>query len=48
MPLQTKAKKGTKGNKLFNARKGNNLITNVENLLSKGAVEQVCPQRTNF
>ena len=26
IPLQTKTKKGTKANKLFNAREGNNLI----------------------
>ena len=28
IPFETKTKKGTKGNKLFNAREGNNLIRN--------------------
>ena len=32
IPLQTKTKKGTKGNKLFNAREGNNLIRSGKSL----------------
>ena len=32
VPLQTKAKKGTKGNKLFNSREGNNLIRSGKSL----------------
>ena len=32
IPLQTKTKKGTKGNKFFNAREGNNLIRSGKSL----------------
>ena len=32
IPLETKTKKGTKGNKLFNAREGNNLIRSGKSL----------------